>query len=484
MRTTHRYSRLFLSCAASWMLLMVSGAPVKAESAEAVLKSANVERIGGRMHVNMLLDLSELELGSNRTAVFTPVLLNGSDSLTLDPLAIYGRTRWFQYLRSGAKPLGGPRATGMRYSERPSEYMFEANVPYSEWMNGAELLLRRSEYGCCGELESSRTLVAGGFEEIIVEYAAVYRYVQPEAVAVKTSSLSGKAYIDFRSGKSDIDAAYGRNAAELGKITATIDSIRRDSDITVTSIAIKGYASPEGKYSLNEKLAKGRTESLKNYVQKQYSFDPSLLSTDYVAEDWDGLRSWVEASTLPHKAELLSIIDSDLEIDTKDWRMKLRYPEDYAVMLKEAYPSLRHSDYKIEYTVRKYGEPSEIAEVLRTRPQNLSLEEMFVLAQTLEPGSAEFDAVFETAVRMYPGDASANLNAANAAMARGDLSAAAKYLDKAGDSAEAVYARGVLCALNGDYDKAMEHVSKAGAKGLDGTREVLEHLGQVKASKR
>ena len=116
---------------------------------------------------------------------------------------------------------------------------------------------------------------------------------------------------------------------------------------------------------------------------------------------------------------------------------------------------------------------------MATAPQKLTLNEMFVLAQSLEPGSDEYNDVFETAVRMFPDDETANLNAANAAMSRKDYVSAERCLRKAGDSAEAVYARGVLQALEGNYDEAQRLVREAQAKGMSDTGGVLEHLQEV-----
>ena len=82
--------------------------------------------------------------------------------------------------------------------------------------------------------------------------------------------------------------------------------------------------------------------------------------------------------------------------------------------------------------------------MLATAPQNLSLEEFYILAQTYEPGSEKFNELFETAVRMYPDDPVANLNAANTAISRKDYERALKYLDKAGSLPEAIHTRGVL----------------------------------------
>ena len=145
------------------------------------------------------------------------------------------------------------------------------------------------------------------------------------------------------------------------------------------------------------------------------------------------------------------------------------------------YPGLRHSDYRIEYTIRTYTDISEIREVMATTPQKLSLNEMFVLAQSLEAGSDEYNAVFDTAVRMYPNDATANLNAANAAMQRGDLVSAERYLSKTDNSTEAIYAKGVHAALKGDNAKAAQHFSMVAdkmpeaAEALKTMKEIMEY---------
>lgn len=91
---------------------------------------------------------------------------------------------------------------------------------------------------------------------------------------------------------------------------------------------------------------------------------------------------------------------------------------------------------------------------------------MYLAAQTMEPGSDEYNETFEIAVRMFPEDPVANLNAANSSMSRGDLKSAGRYLEKAGDGPEAVYARGIHAALSGDYELAWELFSSADEAGI------------------
>lgn len=435
-----------------------------------------MKRNADLMSVALDLDMGPLELPGDRAAVYTPVMSNGRDSLELPPVGVYSRIRWYQYLRAG-EPLGGAGEVSLRYSERPAAYAYHADVPYRGWMDGSTLTLRRRDYGCCRRLLDERELPLGGYRE--VTYTPDFRYVRPVAAGVKHRELSGRAYIDFPVNRTEMYPDYRQNPRELQKIIGTIDSIRNDKDITVSSITIKGYASPEGPYDNNIRLAKGRTATLKAYVENMYRFEPGFIRTAYEPEDWEGLRRYVEGSGLEHRTEILELIDSGMEADAKNRKLQTAYPGEYRFLLQTVYPGLRHSDYTIEYTIREYTDVDEIAALLRTTPQKLSLDEMYRLAQTLEPGSDEYDEVFGTAVRVYPDDETANLNAANAAMGRNDLKGAEKYLGKAGEGAEAEYARGVLKALQGDFEGAKAQVGKAAALGMEDTEGVLRHMEEA-----
>ena len=84
---------------------------------------------------------------------------------------------------------------------------------------------------------------------------------------------------------------------------------------------------------------------------------------------------------------------------------------------------------------------------------------------------------------MYPDDKIANLNAANAAIRRDDFGTARRYLDKAGDSAEAAYARGALAVREGDYGTAVTYLKEADSKGLEKAKETLKELEEREYTK-
>ena len=173
---------------------------------------------------------------------------------------------------------------------------------------------------------------------------------------------------------------YRHNTSELRNIQSSIDSVRNDRDITITSVWLKGYASPESPYAHNKELAIGRTTALKKYIQQLYQFESDVITTDYEPEDWAGLRRYVEQSNLEHRTEIIALIDSNLEPDAREWKIKSSYPAEYRFLLQNCYPALRHTDYRIAYTIRSYSDVEEIKRIMRERPQKLSLNEFYLVA--------------------------------------------------------------------------------------------------------
>ena len=244
--------------------------------------------------------------------------------------------------------------------------------------------------------------------------------------------------------------------------------VKADKNVEITRVEIHGYASPESPYEHNAMLADGRAKTLAEHVRRLAGLDKSVIAVASTPEDWDGLRQAVASSSLEHRQEILAIIDdAALDPDAGDYRL----------MLDTFYPALRHSDYVVSYTVRPFS-VEEAKEVLRTKPGQLSLEEMYLVAQTYEPGSQEFDDVFRTAVSLYPDDPTANLNAACAEIESGDYDSALRYLDKAGASPYAANARGVIALKRGDEAEARRQFAIAAQGGVKEAQQNLELLGE------
>lgn len=439
------------------------------------IKSFNINREGKYLTVKMNLDLNKLDVDANRAVLLTPRLVNGTDSLDLPAVGIYGRRRYYYYVRNGIGSISGESETIYRASSKPDSVAYNNLAEYEKWMDGATLKFHRSDWGCCHEIVAEYEGILGRHREAFFPELI---FVQPKAEIMKSRSLSGSAYIDFPVDQTVIYPDYRRNTTELGKIQATIDSVRNDKDVTITSVWLKGFASPESPYKHNTELAIGRTAALKKHIGQLYHFADNIIQTDYEPEDWAGLRRYVEQSNINYRAEILTLIDSNMEPDAKEAKIKRTYPDEYRFMLQNFYPALRHTDYRIDYNIRKFNKVEEIKRIMAEQPQKLSLNEFYLVAGKYEPGTDEFTDVFETAVRMFPNDEIANLNAANAAIRRDDFATARRYLDKAGDSTEAVYARGALAIREKDYDTARQYLGKAKEMGLEKAALTLKELDE------
>ncbi len=439
------------------------------------VNNIKIEHNGDFLAVDFGMDITELDVNSNRAVLLTPRLVNGNDSVEMPSIGIYGRKRYYFYVRNGESMLTDKTEQSYRAAQKPDSLAYNKIIPYQDWMNGASLSLYRADFGCCNTLLDEQIGLIAQHTELL-DFFPELVYIKPQAEIEKSRSLEGSAYIDFVVDRTDINPEYRNNVAELGKIQSTIDSVRNDKDITITKVRLKGFASPESPYAHNEELAIGRTEALKKYIQQLYNFKENLITTDYEPENWEGLRKYVAESNIDNKAEILAIIDNDMEPDTKERHLKTKYPVQYRFLLQNCYPALRRTDYFIAYNIRQFSDVEEIKRILQTQPQKLSLNEFYLVAQQYEPGTDEFTNVFETAVRLFPSDETANLNAANAAMRRNDLAGAKSYLAKAGNTPQAVYARASYAYLTKDYKTAEELFRKAKELGVAEAVETLDQL--------
>ena len=431
----------------------------------------------GVLNVAIDIDFTDLSVKTTQVVVLTPIIVNGGNVHELKSIAVYGRNRRIYYLRNEEEKPTSTEDIELKRTEARGIIAYATSTYFADWMDGCRVELLRTDYGCCGIPSTiDRKGLVDRFP--IEAYHPELIYLRPEHEVVKTREINGSAFVDFPVSQIVIYPTYRNNTVELAKITGTIDSVKSDKDVTIKSISIKGYASPESPYSNNTYLAKGRTEALKEYVESLYHFGEGFIKTDFEPEDWAGLERYVETSSLPHKEEILAAIRSDREPDAKEWIIKSTWKEEYRYLLTNCYPALRHSDYTIEYEIKSYSNPVEIEQILNTAPQNLSLEEFYILAQTYELGSDKFNELFETAVRMYPNDPVANLNAANSAILKGDYKGALSYLEKAGDIPEAIYTRGALEVYMENNEAAKPFLEEAKRRGISQAEEALVEIAK------
>lgn len=471
---------LFLAAAANAQVKMDNGV---------VVSNARINRTAAGVNVQMDLDFRAVKVGWDREVTVIPALAGQQDTLNLAQLKVLGRNRYFYHLRNSVEnALGVQNSVSekdmtWRRKDVPDSCHFDITIPYQSWMNGARIMVNECLFGCCSKVleddwkGTDVVYTVPAMPEFVPEFV----YLRPKAEVVKMRALSAVSYVDFPVSQTTIYPEYRNNPRELAKIVSTVDSVRNDKDITIRSITLKGYASPESPYENNYRLAKGRTASIKKYLSSFGHIPMDVIDTDFEPENWQGLREFVEASDLEHKTEIIALIDNHMiGPDPKEDLLKRTYPEEYKYLLEECYPALRKVDYEIQYEIKVFTDVEEIRRVFEESPSKLSLDEFYVLALSYHQDDAQFHNVIREAVKYYPKDAAANLNAANVAMMEGRIAEAGRYLDKAGYSPEASYARGVYNALVKDYERAVKYFNQAreeipaAAKACDQVQNIME----------
>lgn len=434
-----------------------------------VVENMKVVHTDNNLVLDFDLNMDSLDLPANTRLVFTPVVQNRETSRAMGSVIVNGRRQDISFRRSGYRQYPDDVVSVRRKNHTAQSVHYSAVLPYEDWMKNADVAFAEDLCGC-GDILAENTHVVYRLRTPFMPF------VRPAAEARKERREEGRAFIDFPVDKIELYPEYRNNPRELAKIIETINVVRNDKNTSITGIEIHGYASPESPYEHNAYLAENRARTLKDYVCRLMKLDNRIFSVSSTPEDWEGLRNYVASGNLKHKTQILAEIDNkQLNPDTKEWRIKMTYPEDYRFMLDNWYPALRHSDYVVKYTVRPFS-VEEAKEILKTKPQQLSLEEMFLVAQTYEPGSREFNEVMETAVRMYPDNPTANINAACTRMEQNDLEGARRYLDKAGNSPEATHARGVLAMKKGRTDEARRLLQQARDAGITNAQKNLDIL--------
>lgn len=153
--------------------------------------------------------------------------------------------------------------------------------------------------------------------------------------------------VHFRLDKHYLDLDYMGNRASLQKFAQKVDSIGISR---IDSVVVVSQSSPEGVYEHNLWLSRNRANTMRKHIQDTHPQLRDRLTVYPDGESWKRLREYVKNDTLMKKEtieKVISIIDSDINIGTKKWRMQ-QLPV-YRYLLATYYPRIRNSSFIILY---------------------------------------------------------------------------------------------------------------------------------------
>ena len=264
-----------------------------------------------------------------------------------------------------------------------------------------------------------------------------------------------------------------------------LEQINNDREgLNMKDIEISAYASPDGGYDLNDKLAAQRQKTTEQYVQQQLkktNLSGTSIDAKYTAEDWEGFQELVKASNIQDKDVILRVLSMYKDPQEREQQIK-NISSAFRELADGILPQLRRSRMIINYeTVGRSDE--QIQAQLKADPTKLSVDELLYAAALTNDVNAKED-IYKITTEVYPSDARAYNNIASMEYAKGNLDAVKAYVEQAqkvnGKLPEAAANLGLIALANGNIQAAENYISQA--IGANGLAEVMGNLNLAKGN--
>ena len=269
---------------------------------------------------------------------------------------------------------------------------------------------------------------------------------------------------------------------DLSKILKEINDNQEER--ALNAIEVSAYASPDGRYTLNERLAEKRQNVSAEYMKKELKKLKmnADIDTKFTAEDWDGFQELISKSNLQDKDVILRVLSMYQDPEEREQQIS-NMSEVYTDIKDGILPELRRARLIVKYDVIGRSDEQILAQY-KADPSKLSVEELLYGANKLVSTDAEKTQWNNTVVKQYPSDYRALNNLAQQALAKGEVEKAKSYLaeaKKVSNTASEVNTNlGLIALKNGDVTAAETYLAQG--SGADTFKEVMGNLNIAKGN--
>lgn len=364
-------------------------------------------------------------------------------------------------------------------------YTMKTTFPYQDAMLNSELYAR---------FEAKKGKKTVSIPEVKIGYGVVATSQLLSRCAI-TPALAPDAWQRIIAHKQEANIKFLINVATLRTselksvsikdLVAVLKEINDDQETrALQGIEVSAYASPDGKYDFNEKLAEKRQKVSADYMQKELKKIKmqAEVDTKFTAEDWEGFQQLVSQSNLQDKDVILRVLSMYQDPEEREQQIS-NMSEVYTDIKDGILPELRRARLIVNYDVIGRSDEQILAQY-KDNPAKLSVEELVYGANKLVADKATKKDWYNTLVKQYPSDYRALNNLAQMAIEEGDAETAKKYLQKAqsiNKSASEVNTNLGLLALKSGDVKAAETYLAAGS-GANTFNEVMGALNVAKGN--
>ena len=373
--------------------------------------------------------------------------------------ATQGQSATFQ----GEKVLGNNQTISYRLGGR---YTMRSTVPYNEDMQKSELWMTFKAYKGKKEIQIPAVKVADG----VIATSELYK----KTLLSDGGCLAVDSFQRVKAQKQEANIKFLVNQANLRKselknnsVTEFVEMLKKiNADregFNLSNVEVQAYASPEGGFKFNDKLAGKRQDVSEKYVKDQLKKAKMKADIDahYTAQDWDGFQRLVQASNLQDKDVILRVLNMYKDPEEREQQIR-NMSAAFRELADGILPELRRSRLIINYeTIGRSDD--QIQEQYNADAAKLSADELLYFA-SLQDTQADQEKVYKKTAELYDKDYRAYNNLATIALSKGDKAAAASYLAKAlaldANSAESNANKGLMSLATGNMAEAEAAIAK------------------------
>lgn len=373
--------------------------------------------------------------------------------------ATQGQSATFQ----GEKVLGNNQTISYRLGGR---YTMRSTVPYNDDMQKSELWMTFKAYKGKKEIQIPAVKVADG----VIATSELYKKTllsdggcQAVDSFQRVKAQKQEANIKFLVNQANLRKSELKNNS-VTEFVEMLKKINADREgFNLSNVEVQAYASPEGGFKFNDKLAGKRQNVSEKYVKDQLKKTKMNANIDahYTAQDWDGFQRLVQTSNLQDKDVILRVLSMYKDPEEREQQIR-NMSAAFRELADGILPELRRSRLIINYeTIGRSDD--QIKEQYNADAAKLSADELLYFA-SLQDTQADQEKVYKKTAELYDKDYRAYNNLATIALSKGDKAAAASYLAKAlaldANSAESNANKGLMSLATGNMAEAEAAIAK------------------------
>ncbi|MBL6663376.1 MAG: hypothetical protein ISP71_04655 [Flavobacteriales bacterium] len=404
-----------------------------------------VEVHGGNIEIELEVKIPEKYFQKTAEADFRAMLAPSADSeakVFFDPVKLQG-----EKISSNGKTIG--YITG-------GQFTYKSTVKYSEEMADYDLFAT----AIATMNDNSKSLGAIKVAEGVMATATRVKDSEEAAISnhtyEKVTVLEETAVIYFTVNQSNVRYSQ-KSSDEIKRLKEFAKLGYETKNIEITS-----YASPEGTLDINDKVSDNRGESTFSYAKqlmKKLKVEGANNNDLYIksskGEDWGGFNKLVNSSDMKDKNKVLNIVRNQKDPQKREEAIR-DMAEIYDAIEDDVLPKLRKATITLRvYEPKKTDE--DIVSLAIADPSQLDIKEMLYAASLIEDNSIK-KTIYNTVSKSFPNDYRAYNNLAGIYIKEKNMNKAIDMLGKASkynaNAPEVNENKGIVAALEGDYDKA------------------------------